>query len=38
MSVTAHGLLFAGALLGSLPIVAVAQFVVGVSNAAGNLA
>lgn len=38
VSVAAHALLFTGALLNSLWIVALAQFVVGVSNAAGSLA
>ncbi len=38
VSVTAHGLLFAGAMLGLLWLVAIGQFVVGISNAAGSLA
>jgi hypothetical protein len=38
VSVVAHSVLLAGALAGQLWVVAVAQFLVGVSNAAGNLA
>jgi uncharacterized membrane protein YqaE (UPF0057 family) len=38
VSITAHTLMLAGALSNQLWLVAVAQFVVGISNAAGNLA
>lgn len=37
-SVTAHAVLLIGALQGELWVIALGQFVVGVSNAAGNLA
>jgi hypothetical protein len=38
VSVVAHGLMLAGALSNQLWLVAVAQFAIGISNAAGNLA
>lgn len=38
VSVLAHGLMLAGALTNQLWLVAVAQFAIGISNAAGNLA
>lgn len=38
VGVFAHGLLLTGAVLGSLPVVALAQVLFGVTNAAGNLA
>jgi uncharacterized membrane protein YqaE (UPF0057 family) len=38
VSISAHALLLTGALTNQLWLVAVAQFVVGISNAAGNLA
>jgi MFS family permease len=38
VSVTSHLVLLAGAVTGQLWVLAVGQFVVGVSNAAGNLA